>query len=959
MRHTLSCWYLCMSALLLLVLAHSSQAQLLVGPKRTAIIKSDTDTRDYRYLTLSNQLNILLVSDTSVEKSAVALNVHVGNHQNSQLRPGLAHFVERMLVSSSEKYPVVGDYQGFIRQHNGDVNASTAADNTQYYFDIDSTYLEPALDRFAQFFIAPSFDVSNVEPVKNIINAEYLAAMNDDTHREWDVYRGLLNKDHPASIFSDGNTEVLADRENQSVHDDAVNFYKNYYSANVMSLVIVSNQSLDNLQKMIEERFALIPNNNKIIETAAPALFTEGTLPISVAIKPIKDTRELSFVFPVPSYLANYQTKPWAYVAHLLNGESAGGLLSLLKTLGWAESLTAGELLTSRQGGLFKISIALTAEGLQAKDQITSTVFEYFKILTARGINDWRFNEIKQMAELGFRFNEKSSPIQTAIELAQAMHDYPAKDVLWGKYNYSTFDENLIKTALGYLRKDNVIITCAAPAVNTTAESAYYHAPYSAVHGVPELLELKSVYRQKLSLPERNIFIPKNTAVKAPSMQFAQGDAAAKNNPSLILSDDQYNLWFLQDQYYRSPKAVLNFRFTLPELNSSLENAARTHLFVALVMDQLNEYVYAANAAGLTFTITANPRGFDMYVMGYTDKQSLLVNKIVGVIAQTSFTQNRFETFKDKLINDWRNDDKNMSSALLLRKISRLQYTPYWDVSEYANALQKTSFSGFKSFAKQLLRDAKIESLFYGNLYSQDAIKLAALVDHQLLKQKANQVPQSAKGFRTDNKNNKSWLYINPIKNGDHAVALYVPALSPTIGSAAQTLLLNQLLQPALSQQLRNDSPSNLSVSLLPLSLKNLESSVFVLQSPVAPSEQMIESVTAFLTAAPSAITGNFVQAKSTLLTQMRKVPASLIQQSEKFWQSVLLGDITFSRHQELIAAVAASTPESLLGYYENTFLQKNRRLWLSTDGIENGKDFEIIRNVTEYQQKQQGYLYP
>jgi hypothetical protein len=48
-----------------------------------------------------------------------------------------------------------------------------------------------------------------------------------------------------------------------------------------------------------------------------------------------------------------------------------------------------------------------------------------------------------------------------------------------------------------------------------------------------------------------------------------------------------------------------------------------------------------------------------------------------------------------------------------------------------------------------------------------------------------------------------------------------------------------------------------------------------------------------------------------------------------------------------------------LRAYYEAVFLQKNRRLWLSTDKIENLKDFEFIQNVADYQQKQPGYLYP
>jgi hypothetical protein len=71
------------------------------------------------------------------------------------------------------------------------------------------------------------------------------------------------------------------------------------------------------------------------------------------------------------------------------------------------------------------------------------------------------------------------------------------------------------------------------------------------------------------------------------------------------------------------------------------------------------------------------------------------------------------------------------------------------------------------------------------------------------------------------------------------------------------------------------------------------------------------------------------------------------------------LNDFEFNRDQELINAVNKITPESLRKYYEAAFLQKNRRLWLTTEKLDNPKEFEAIQNVAEYQQKQQGYLQP
>lgn len=60
----------------------------------------------------------------------------------------------------SEKYPKENEYGDYLAKHSGHSNAYTASDSTNYYFEIGPEYLEGALDRFAQFFIAPLFDPS-------------------------------------------------------------------------------------------------------------------------------------------------------------------------------------------------------------------------------------------------------------------------------------------------------------------------------------------------------------------------------------------------------------------------------------------------------------------------------------------------------------------------------------------------------------------------------------------------------------------------------------------------------------------------------------------------------------------------------------------------------------------------------------------------------------------------------
>jgi len=60
------------------------------------IDKPDTDFRDYRYLTLGNQLDILLISDKHTDKSSAALDVNVGHLSDPDEAMGLAHFCEHL-----------------------------------------------------------------------------------------------------------------------------------------------------------------------------------------------------------------------------------------------------------------------------------------------------------------------------------------------------------------------------------------------------------------------------------------------------------------------------------------------------------------------------------------------------------------------------------------------------------------------------------------------------------------------------------------------------------------------------------------------------------------------------------------------------------------------------------------------------------------------------------------------
>lgn len=68
---------------------HISLKEIMKVPSR--------DERKYEVIRLANELEVLLVSDTTTDKAAAALDVHCGNLSDPINVDGLAHFCEHLL----------------------------------------------------------------------------------------------------------------------------------------------------------------------------------------------------------------------------------------------------------------------------------------------------------------------------------------------------------------------------------------------------------------------------------------------------------------------------------------------------------------------------------------------------------------------------------------------------------------------------------------------------------------------------------------------------------------------------------------------------------------------------------------------------------------------------------------------------------------------------------------------
>ena len=931
-------------------LATLDESELVISTQ--AVVKSENDSRQYRAITLANKLKVLLISDPSAEKSAAALNVNIGANQNPLERQGLAHFLEHMLFLGTEKYPEAGEYQAFIAQHSGTYNAYTAAENTNYFFEIDSAQLAPALDRFAQFFVAPLFNADYVERERNAVHSEYMAKLKDDGRREWDVYRDLMNPKHPSAKFTVGNHKTLADHPDKSVRQDLLDFYHRYYSSHRMDLVVLGRENLDQLQHLVAARFNQIPQHTTALDTKYPALFPADFLPASVDIKPEKELRELSFNFPIPNPDQHLDKKPYAYIAQLLGHEGKGSLLSLLKRLGWADALSAQVGLQSRKDAVFQLNLTLTPRGVKARDQIVSLVFHCIEQLRNRGVTSWRYEELKELADMQFRFGEKQSPMATVSSLAEAMNRYPLSDVVRGEYSYAEFDERLIEKSLEYLNNKNVLLVLLAPEVEAYRVSTHYATPYVVRAGIAEVLDLKNAVRQELYLPEKNVFMPRRLMVKSQSMLEAQTQSQIASQtavPELIFSNANTQVWFRQDQFFSQPRAAINLRLHSPLISASAAGAAQAQLFAALITDQLREYTYPAHLAGLDYTFEANMRGFELKIFGYSSRQSLLLNKITEAISRAQFNEDRYGLVKADLLRSLQNEAKNLPYQVLAKQVPVLHYQPYWSNAELINALELNDFEQFNRFSGRQLLDAKLDALFYGNYFKSEALKLSVFIEHELLERQTGRALAPAQLLVLPEAPVKPWLLHQAVDHGDAVVELYIQAASLAIEETALMKLTQQLLRPIFFNELRTEKQLGYIVGTLPMPLRSLEATLLLVQSPKASAEVLQAEIDTLLDASSETIITGFAESQASLVAELREPARSQSEQAARYWDSILLGDKNFSRRFDLAVAIMNITPEALQAYYRARFLHKNRRLWLSTSAFNDEGKYQLIEKLTDY----------
>ena len=873
------------------------------------IERSPADTREYRPLTLANGLQAIVVSDPNADTAAAVLDVNVGSANDPESRPGLAHLLEHVLFLGTEKYPDPDEYDRFITQHGGSSNATTSFAHTTYFFEVDAAHLEGALDRFAQFFIAPRFDREDIAGERRVVHSEFVTRSRSDHLRSVAAWKRALDPRHPLSRFHAGTEATLAERPGAALRAEVLAFWEGSYSAHLMKLVILGREPLDTLERLVRTRFEAVKRRPaERLRIEAP-LFRQGLLPARLDITPIREARSISLTFAVPPLHPHYRARPLARISHLVGHEGRGSLLSALKEAGWAEGLSAGPGVAHPDFATFDITIRATEAGIANADAVVSAVFTFLDLVRAQGLEPRYRAELVRMAEIGFRYMEKAPALDHALALAHALHRYPVEEALSAPYRYGAADPDLERGYLAALAPERVLVTVISRNLTTDSVSPYLKTPYR-LRTIPDrTLERwrEPVEDLALALPEPNPFVPDDLALV--------DTGSAPPHPVRLARRPGFDLWHRPDVEFGQPRA--NFRFTVrsPIANDSPRHAVLSSLHTRIVEDVLTEFAYPAALAGHRYLLYRHHRGITVGLSGWSGKQREVLAHIVSTLREPPVSRSRFDAERDEYGRLLRNLRERPPYRRALSELGELLLAPEWSTEALLAALDEVRPEDLRKHVARFFARGSVVALAHGNLTTESAQSLAAVIEGEVLA--SMQEVEVARGTVAQLEPGARYLRWLASRHEDHAVVLYRQGHRRTVRERAKLALIAQAVRSRFFHELRTERKLGYVVFATPLTLRRAPGLAFVIQSDTAAPEQLLEEAQAFLDRSDAALrdmpAAEFERHRRAVESELLEAETRLDERTARYWADIGRERYEFDGRERFLEAVRAITRKELV----------------------------------------------
>lgn len=223
----------------------------------SAALSAQINKLSFEQYTLDNGLHVILHQDKTTPIVAVSVMYHVGSKNENPERTGFAHFFEHLMFEGSENIGR-GEFDKYVQNAGGNLNANTSFDRTYYYEILPSNELALGLWLESERMLHARVDVKGIETQREVVKEErrqridnqpYGSILEETFKRAYSV--------HPYKWPVIGSMAHLEAAE----ENDYKQFYKDFYVPNNAVLSIAGDIDIEETKALINKYFASIPKS--------------------------------------------------------------------------------------------------------------------------------------------------------------------------------------------------------------------------------------------------------------------------------------------------------------------------------------------------------------------------------------------------------------------------------------------------------------------------------------------------------------------------------------------------------------------------------------------------------------------------------------------------------------------------------------------------------------------------
>ena len=264
---------------------------------------------------LDNGLRLITETMPHVRSVTIGVWLTRGSRHESDVRSGIAHFVEHMLFKGSDTR-TAEDIAQSIDSIGGQLDAFTAKEYASYYIKVLDEHLPLAVDLLSDIVLRPAFVPAEIEREKKVILEEIKMVEDTPDDLVHELFTQHFWEGHPLGrpiLGSKDSVEALT-------HEALREYFAGAYVGSNMIVAAAGNVQHDQVRDLIQKAFGAVKKEGEPLNGTPPKVLAQVT-------SRTKELEQSHVCLGTTSYPQRHDDR---YVSYILNTVLGGSMSSRL-----------------------------------------------------------------------------------------------------------------------------------------------------------------------------------------------------------------------------------------------------------------------------------------------------------------------------------------------------------------------------------------------------------------------------------------------------------------------------------------------------------------------------------------------------------------------------------------------------------------------------------------------------